>query len=1075
MGSSRCPAAMAWLARIACVAVCAAWSPASAINHNLAEDFTSQALRDPIASTAEWDTLAGELQIPPFVPVLTGEFDTDNLTLDVVVTGDVAYVSDAFDGLLILDVSNPAAPTLLGSFNTPDFTGALDAWGELVLVADGATGLLLVDASTPASPTLVATVNTPGYAQSVLSSGNHAYVGDSSGGLQIIDLSTPAAATIAGAFDTSGDALGIDVAGELAFVADGPAGLVVIDVSLPSAPTLVATLDTPGYAFDVMVAGDRAYVADGGSGVHVVDVSNPSAPSLISTFDTPGLARTLQLEGDLLYLADVGSGLLVLDVANPAAPVKLTGFDSSGDVWGIDVQGEHVFLAAFDHGVQILRVGAVAPDLLTLGSFTPADEAKGIFVDGRYAYVGADLNGLVILDVSNPLAPTLVGNLDPPSGGVSEGVFASGDLAFLAEGVAGLRIIDVSNPASPTLIATHNTPGSAIGVFVAGDLAYVADGTAGGLQIVDVSDPASPDSVGSLNSAGAATGIWVWGDFAYLADGGPGVQVINVSDPAHPTIVATANTPGTAEEVMVQGGFAYVADTAQGLRVIDVRNPAAATLLGGVDTPGSANGVWVSGETAFIADGAAGVRAINVSNPASPVLGDSLIVAGTARSVFAAGEAVFWGTTGTPRVHIALASERRLVSGANRGQSSELDQAARTIQRVRLVTTQTDSIRWEVSATGGAGWEALLPDGVWRDLGAPGTDLRWRSTHVQSGPRSNPTCTSLTLDWMYDFAVIDSIRDIANDQGRQVRLSWARGTEDEAAAAEPVTSYEIYRRVDPNLPSLAPKVGRAAAPHDALTWPPGEWDFVSSIPAHGEDRYATLAPTLADSTISAGPYRSAFFLRAATAVPAVFFDSEPDSGSSVDNLTPAFPLDFFIVRQILDNELVWGAAEEADFRCYRVYRAETPDFTPDEASLFVQTSEPRLTDTVSHPSRFFYKVSVVDFSGNESEAVAPTTAPNGIGEYSGRLALYQNAPNPFHPATLIAYDVPPGGRDVRLAIYDAQGRLVTTLASGPHTAGRYLLRWDGEDRHGRAMPPGVYFARITSAGETHTRKMTLVR
>lgn len=1074
MSCSRGRDARAFFAGVAALTMFLAATPAAAINHNVAEDFLSQARRDPAFSTAEWDTAAGELQIPPFVPVMLGDYDTGSFSFDVAVAGEVAYVADALDGLLIFDVSDPAAPTLLGSVNTPEFAGDLAVWGEFALVVDDGTGVLIVDASNPAAPTVVRTVDTPDFARGIAVDGTTAYVTDWRTGLLVIDFSTPATATIVGTLDTPGEAIGVGVAGDLALVMDGLEGIHLVDVSVPSAPSLLASLDTPGYALDVVIAGNTAYVADGDAGVHILDITNPASPSILSTFDSPGFARSVRLDGDLLYLADVATGLVVLDVSNPASPVRVTGFDSPGDVWGVDLQGDFAYLAAFEFGLQVLRIGGAPARFDSLALYSPTDEAKGLFLDGKYLYIARDFDGLEIADVSNPEAPVLVGAIDTGSS-VAEAVVASGDFAYLAQSSQGVHVIDVSNPSSPSLVSTFNTIGSSVGLALAGDLLYVADGTAGGLLVLDVSDPASPDSIGVFNSAGAATGVAVWGEFAYLADGAPGLQVIDVGNPAAPSLLTTVNTPGTAEEVAVEGGFAYVADTAQGLRVVDIRNPAAATLVGGVDTPGSAVSVCVRGETAFLADGSAGLRAVDISNPLAPVLGDSLSLGITGRSVTAAGELAFMGTTGaTGKVVIALVSERRLVAASNRGQSLELDQSAQPVQRVRLATTQTDSILWEVSATGGAGWEAILPDGDWHELLTPGTDLRWRSTHVQSGPRVNPTCTSLSLEWMYRFAVIDSIRDVPRDQGRQVRLSWVRGTEDEATAADPVQAYEIYRRVDPNLPSLG-RESRRGSGSEALAWPPGEWDYVSSVPAHGEDRYATVVPTLGDSTIVSGPYRSSYFLRAATGVPALYFDSEVDSGFSADNLAPAAPGDFFIVREILENELVWGAAEEPDFRYYRVYRSDDPDFTPSEDLVWRETVEARATDSGPDPSGFFYRVSVVDFAGNESEAVAPSSAPNGIGEYTGRAALYQNAPNPFHPSTLIAFDVPLGGRETNLAVYDAQGRLVKTLVGGFRPAGRQVVRWDGDDGAARQVAPGVYFLRLEAGGETRMRKMLMLR
>ncbi len=83
-------------------------------------------------------------------------------------------------------------------------------------------------------------------------------------------------------------------------------------------------------------------------------------------------------------------------------------------------------------------------------------------------------------------------------GGV-RGVHVVSNFAYVADSINGLRIVDVSNPNTPTLAGSYNTPDNAQGVHVAGGFAYVADGNSG-LRIVDVSNPNAPTFAGSYNT-----------------------------------------------------------------------------------------------------------------------------------------------------------------------------------------------------------------------------------------------------------------------------------------------------------------------------------------------------------------------------------------------------------------------------------------------------------------------------------------------------------------------------------------------------------------------------------------------
>ena len=88
--------------------------------------------------------------------------------------------------------------------------------------------------------------------------------------------------------------------------------------------------------------------------------------------------------------------------------------------------------------------------------------------------------------------------------------------------------------------------------------------------------------------------------------------------------------------------------------------------------------------------------------------------------------------------------------------------------------------------------------------------------------------------------------------------------------------------------------------------------------------------------------------------------------------------------------------------------------------------------------------------------------------------LEQNHPNPFNPSTTIKFTVAHEGH-VRVAVYDVSGRLVKTLVDEVRAAGEYPIIWDGTDSAGNRMSSGTYLYRYSSAEETATRKMTLVK
>jgi hypothetical protein len=90
------------------------------------------------------------------------------------------------------------------------------------------------------------------------------------------------------------------------------------------------------------------------------------------------------------------------------------------------------------------------------------------------------------------------------------------------------------------------------------------------------------------------------------------------------------------------------------------------------------------------------------------------------------------------------------------------------------------------------------------------------------------------------------------------------------------------------------------------------------------------------------------------------------------------------------------------------------------------------------------------------------------------MAVLPNYPNPFNPGTTIRFSLPEA-REVRVAVYDVEGRLVRSLINGLKPAGINQVPWDGIDNEGSPVASGIYFVRLTGAGQLATRKIVLVK
>jgi hypothetical protein len=116
-----------------------------------------------------------------FYPVDWGE--------DVCTQGNYAFVTSFHEGLLVLDISDPASPTLAGSFYQVFQFGDVAVSGDKAFITTGTTGeqgLRLYDVSDLGNIHELDRILLPGDAWDLTAQGNYAYVAGGFTGLQII-------------------------------------------------------------------------------------------------------------------------------------------------------------------------------------------------------------------------------------------------------------------------------------------------------------------------------------------------------------------------------------------------------------------------------------------------------------------------------------------------------------------------------------------------------------------------------------------------------------------------------------------------------------------------------------------------------------------------------------------------------------------------------------------------------------------------------------------------------------------------------------------------------------------------
>jgi hypothetical protein len=243
----------------------------------------------------------------------------------------------------------------------------LNSAGTLAVVAAGTNGVLVVDLTNPAAPFIRGSYDTPGIAYGIGfdSSTGLLYVADGSSGLKILSLSNPNAPSLVGSLAISGAILrDVAVSGGYAYCANQQGTLEVVKVSTPSSPMRWAALGVNSTAYKVAVEGTRAVLMSANGVLNrntlvSVNVSNPASPVLLGTADAGPITQQtgVALSNGLAYAAATTDGLKIFNL--PASnPVLLDQTYTIGNANGIVVQGSFVYTAGFHASMSIFSLSA---------------------------------------------------------------------------------------------------------------------------------------------------------------------------------------------------------------------------------------------------------------------------------------------------------------------------------------------------------------------------------------------------------------------------------------------------------------------------------------------------------------------------------------------------------------------------------------------------------------------------------------------------------------------------------------------------------------------------------------------
>ncbi|MHA1971872.1 MAG: LVIVD repeat-containing protein [Candidatus Hodarchaeales archaeon] len=400
-----------------------------------------------------------------------------------------------------------------------------------------------------------------------------------------------------------------------------------------------------------------------------------------------------------------------------------------------------------DWGSGEIRISYQEPS--ELGNYPSSDKSLDVAIDGDLAYVPDQYNGVMILNISNPLSPSFVGNYTPTVVNRAEDICIRGDYAYIGYRWNGFHIVDISDPSNPSNVYTYD-PGDAWSqVEVAGNYAYVISNL--GFYTFDITNLGSvsvEDFIG-YPPTGLPNGIKISGNYAYIASGNVNLWVVDITDPTDLKEIGTFGPDEYGKNVFISGDLAYVANGVYGLRIFNISNPLLPVSIGHFN--GDFDDVYVIGNTLYGANNDDGLWVLDISDPTLPIKHTEFNTAGNAFAVVVVGDYVYLadGTNGLRILDVSNVYRYR-TEGTAQSSMVFITDAESVLQYATLVkedtTSTTTSVDYFLSADNGANWEIVTP-GVLHNFSNPGYILKWKAVLSTTDIDYTPLIDSITINY----------------------------------------------------------------------------------------------------------------------------------------------------------------------------------------------------------------------------------------------------------------------------------------------------------------------------------------
>ncbi len=302
-------------------------------------------------------------------------------------TGKEYALLGAFDGVAIVDVSNPSNPELSAKLRLGTIFD-VKAWRHYAYAVNGGTSGngFVIDVNDPRNPQVVGT----------FPSGHNLFITDSGymikeiPGVQVWDLN-PDPTNPQMVWQGGVEGHDASVIGNRLYDFHGTAGTFIYDFTNPKNPVLLGEITDPAisYHHSGWTSRDGRYLficdelaQNPSPDITVWDIQDPANPVRVGQFaDSTATVHNLYIIGDFAFISYYTAGFRVLDVSDPTHPKLLDEFDTTPEITGEGFAGAwgvypftpsgNIYVSDIKHGLYVFNFKGTPTSVGTNGQSIP--------------------------------------------------------------------------------------------------------------------------------------------------------------------------------------------------------------------------------------------------------------------------------------------------------------------------------------------------------------------------------------------------------------------------------------------------------------------------------------------------------------------------------------------------------------------------------------------------------------------------------------------------------------------------------------------------------------------------------